>query len=187
MSLLLLKRKDTVDTNKILDLCERAKYVVKVCKVDATKCITLFPDRKFGKPIYKSEELIHEISKDGEFVKIKRHDNKGLRVIKIPGYAVRSLILNDIFLKCGFLGLDRELVVGYDENNKKSDSVFEILPTLETDSKLEYETSKICTKSLVGLDCSKEIEKLKISSGVSIVNKFAENTTYKFLNEELLD
>lgn len=180
-----------IDRNKLtpLQLAEKANYIVRVSKVSPTKVLTLFPNRLFGHPIIKNHpELIHEIEKQENGFKIRRYDTKWRTFTGLSNYMVRPFIIQDIYLKCGFLGIDQELVVGYDENNKKVKKLIEAIPEPEgVDKTKELNCASYYIKKNLGIDITKLAGYKEVESGIKFIEKFVRDSAEKFLNEEILE
>lgn len=172
---------------KIIELCEKAGYIVSVNRV-TNKVITIFPERKFGHPIYARHDLIHEIEKSDYYFKVKRYDKKWRTFTGLSDYMVRPFIMQDIYLKCGFLGIDQELVLGYDENNKKVKRLIDAIPEPEgVDKTKELNCATYYIKKNLGIDITKLAGFKDVESGIKFIEKFIKDSAEKFLNEEILE
>lgn len=172
---------------KILELCQKANYIVRVSSVstDKFKILTLFPDRKFGKPIYANAELIHELEvKEG--LVLKRYDKGKWRYFNVPPYIVRPFIIQDIYLKSGFLGLDPELVIGYNSENKQVKKVINALPE-PPGLKPELEKEVLNLYNINGPYVKNDKLNPEIEPGIVFLNNFLINSAEKFLNEDILE
>lgn len=190
MSLYVIERENSL--NKIIELCEKANYIVRVSKVSVEngggKVLTIFPERRFGHPKYKNEELIHEIEKTNHGFKVRRYDKNKWRTFNIPDYCVRTFIMQDIYLKCGFLGIDQELVIGYDLNNKSVKRLIDAIPAPEGANKqIELSCATLFVKRNLGYDISQEKHFKAMEPGIKFIEKFMKDSAEKFLNEEILD
>mgnify|MGYP001582823163 CR=1 FL=1 len=190
MSLYVIEREKPLN-KRIIELCEKANYIVRVCKISTDngggKVLTTFPNREFGHPIYSREELIHEIEKKENYFKVRRYDKHKWRTFNIPNYAVRTFIMQDIYLKCGFLGLDQELVIGYD-GNKPVKRLIDAIPEPEgVDKQIELSCATLFVKRNMGYDVSKESNYTLIEPGMKFIEKFMRDSAEKFLNEEILE
>lgn len=185
MGLYLIDRKPKLTP---LKLAEQAGYIVRVSKISENRILTLFPDRLFGHPQYKSVELIHEISKENNAFKVRRYDKKWRSFVGLSNYMVRPFIIQDIYLKCGFLGIDQELVVGYDENNKKVKQLIEAIPEPEgVDKAKELNCASFYIKKNLGIDITKLVGYKEVEPGIKFIEKFVRDSAEKFLNEEILE
>ena len=173
---------------RIFELVEKAGYIVRVSKVGDNKLLTLFPNRLFGHPQYKNNELIHEIEPNKDGYKIRRFEKDKWRVFIVPDYVVRPFIIQDIYLKCGFLGIDHDLVFGYDENNNKVKKLIDAVPKPEgVDETKEVACAKLFIAKNLGEDVSKETTKYGVGAGVDFIANFMYSSAKKFLNDEILE
>lgn len=191
MSLYLINRKQTLK-QQILDLAEKAGYIVRVSKIssgdDGGKVLTLFPSRKFGHPVFENEELVHEISKQETSFRVKRHDKNKWRTFNLPDYVVRPFIMQDIYIKCGFLGIDQDLVIGYDENNIKVKKLIDAIPEpLGVDRAKEISCATLFLKKILGYQVDNDPNFKSVETGITFIEKFIKDSSEKFLNEEILE
>jgi len=173
---------------QILQLAEKAGYIVRITKVGDNKLLTLFPNRLYGHPIYKNEEIIHEIEPHKDGYKIRRFEKSKWRTFIVPDYVVRPFIIQDIYLKCGFLGIDHDLVFGYDENNIKVKKIIEAIPTpIGADETKEVACAKLFVAKNLGQDVTKECNKYGVLNGVLFIEKYLNGAARKFLNDDILE
>lgn len=186
MGLYLIPRKP--DKLTPLQLAEKANYIVRVSKISPTKVLSLFPGRKFGHPIFSEAELIHEISKEDISFKVRRYDKKWRTFTGLSDYMVRPFIIQDIYLKCGFLGIDQELVIGYNENNQKVKKLIDAIPEPEgVDKVKEVNCASYYIKKQLGLDITKLPGFKDVEPGIKFISEFMSKSAEKFLNEEILE
>lgn len=171
---------------KILELCQKANYTVRVSNVSSTglKILTLFPNRLFGKPKYVNQELIHELDEKG--ATLKRYDKGKWRYFNVPSYIIRPFIIQDIYLKCGFLGLDPELVIGYNSENERVKRVINAIPE-PPNLKTELEKEVLNLYNLNGPYVKVDKLNPEIEPGIVFLNNFLINSAEKFLNEDILE
>ena len=169
-----------------LNLAKKHGYVVEINKISDNKSLTLFPNRLFGRPQYKHEELIHEVYKGKNGYTIKRNDsNEPIKFEEIPSYAVRSFILQDILMKCHLLGLSTKLVIGYNEKHEQVE-LLEAIPGAP-DAKLEIEKRLILLYDKMTVDSTAiaEIKKLGIEHGIVLIDSYIKETVRRFVNQEI--
>ncbi len=99
-----------------------------------------------------------------------------------------SPFVQDIYLRCGFLGIDNELVIGYNEKDEVVEPLIHAIPQPKTANlDKEVQTAKIYKRASIGMDCKKECESLKIGPGVKLIQNLIDETAFSFLNEEIFD
>lgn len=178
----LIQRKPTLK-QQILKLCEQTNYFVRVSNLSTEstiKIITLFPNRCFGHPTFENEELIHEV--DGS--KVRRYDKEKWRTFNLPTYIIRPFIIQDIYLKCGFLGIDYNLVFAYNENNEKC-KLIDCIPEPK-DLNKEYEKQAMTVYGPYGTGTIEKLKNFKdMEPGIKFLNNFLLKSVDKFIDEEI--
>lgn len=169
---------------KMLELAKKAKYIVEINGISKNKSLTLFPNRLFGSPVFKGEEIVHEVYKSGPSHIIKRTDKEGTKRFIVPDYAIRPFIIQDIIVKCHMLGIDLSLCVAYNENRTQCEAI-DVVPGPEGISReLEKQVLPLYQKIEIDKEALPKIQKLKINEGIIAIDNYVKSVVDRFINQE---
>lgn len=170
--------------SKILNLCYKYEYFVGVYKINNDKCVTIFPDRLFGRPKFNNEELIHVLQKrDNDYVVI-RHGSKDTTQYILNKNVVRPLIIHDIFMSCHLLGLDFSLCRAYDETREEQNKLIKVIPGPEdVNDAIEDKIIDLYNNSKAGKPYRDEAIKLGIMEDIVTLDTFVKGRIEEYFEQ----
>lgn len=166
--------------DKILDLHIKNGYFIKFvqfnntngCYVEFPQSI-IYPNLRFESEIfcYFIEDCKIKITKQGKNIK-----DEVVKTVKVPNYARRIVILNDILIESLKRNINHSLIVCYDKNGIKQEKNNAFL-LLENNVDIDKEKLllNVLPKNILGVDCNQYAKENDIVDGYNLMKKAFES------------
>ena len=150
----------------VIEFCKQNKYDVRLNRISANSCLTVFPDNILSKKPFRGEYISYTIN--GESV--TKTDGRTTTKYSLPKYLGRTFILEDIFLKCKELNIPIELCSGYNEKDELLPLLIDVFDRPNSkDFDKEQIVIRLASEFFKGRDVRSEAEKLDVLEGYNVL------------------